>query len=164
MAVLTQNKQRPHKGPVVIPWPCPLVGYTNFAGGNVTEEIYEGSVLVSDVSDLDGYFRACPAGATTNSHAADIFGGISLERVSVTSSDTSDGSKEAVAASNGWWGFAVGSLTAADTGLPAYASDDDTISTTSANNYWCGYILGVDATYIWINIGKAFMLLNAATQ
>ena len=165
MTVLSANKARPYRlaqGELKT-MEIPLAGYTNFGSGSTTHEVYKGSGMVCDVSDTDGYFRACPSGATVNSAAGDIFGGISLERKSVTSSDTGDGSVVCTVARNGVWGFAKGSLAVTDIGAAAYLSDDDTISTTSTNNYWCGYIEEVDDTYVWVNIEPAFMMANSAT-
>jgi len=140
-----------------------LAGYTNFAGGSAAHTVYKGSIVVCDVSDTDGYFRACPLSSSTASAGGDIAGGVALEQVAVTSSDTADGSKEVTVARNGVWGFAVGSLAITDIGAAAYASDDDTITTTSTNNYWCGIIEDVDSTYVWVDIEPAFMRLNSAT-
>lgn len=165
MAVLTADKIRPYKlahGDLVTQ-EVPLAGYTNFSGGNTEHTVYKGSGVVCDVSDTDGYFRACPLGSSVNSAAGDIFGGIAMEQQKVTSSDTADGSVVVTVARNGLWGFAKGSLAQTDIGAAAYLSDDDTISTTSTSNYWCGYIEEVDATYVWVNIERAFMMANSAT-
>jgi len=165
MAVLTANMQRPVK-PIsagVSTRALPLAGYTNFGGGNTAHTVYHGSMLVSDVSDTDGYFRAVPLTSGTNMAAGDIFGGVAMEKQSVTSTNTADGSVLVTAARNGVWGFAVGSLAQTDIGAAAYATDDQTISTTSSNNLWVGYIEGVDATYVWVNIAPAFLMANSAT-
>lgn len=165
MAVLTANKNRPVRLPVggVATRTLKLAGYTNFGGGSTEHTVYKGSIVVCDVSDTDGYFRACPLSSSVNSAAGDIFGGVALEKQNVTSADTGDGSKEITVAVDGIWGFAVGSLAITDIGAPAYASDDDTISTTSTNNYWCGYIVDVDSTYVWVDIGRAAGMANSAT-
>ena len=164
MAVLTENVQRPVRGNTEIKHESlGLVGYTNFGAGSTTHEVYKGSLMVSDVSDVDGYFRAVPLTSSTAMAAGDVFGGISQERQSVTSSDTADGSKRTTVARNGVWGFAVGSLAITDIGAAAYASDDDTITTTSTNNLWVGYIEDVDSTYVWVNISKAFLMANSPT-
>lgn len=162
MAVLTANKQRPVKSPVtgLLTAKVRLAGYTNFGGGNTAHNIYLGSVVICDQSDTDGYFRACPLGSSTNSTTSDIFGGISAEKIKVTSTDTSDGSKYCTVYRNGVWGFAVGSVAITDIGAPAYASDDTTITTTSTNNFWCGRIVDVDSTYVWVDISKAWMMVN----
>jgi hypothetical protein len=164
MAVLTYDIQLPHRG--VDPRrfvKLPLAGYTNFGAGSVAHTVYHGSVVVCDVSDTDGYFRACPAGATTNSAAGDIFGGIALERVDVTSSNTADGSKEVTVARDGVWGFAKGSVAQTDVGAAIYASDDQTVTTTSTNNFWIGYLVEVDSTYAWVDISRAAGMANSAT-
>ncbi len=98
-----------------------------------------------------------------NSASGDIFGGIALEKVAVTSSDTADGSKKVSVARNGVWGFAVGSLAITDIGAAIYASDDDTATTTDTNNWWIGYLVDVDSVYAWVDIAPAFMRANSAT-
>jgi len=165
MAVLTANVQRPVRLPPggVMTDRIGLAGYTNFGGGSATHEVYHGSVMVSDVSDTDGYFRAVPDTSSVNMASGDIFGGISLERQSVTSSDTGDGSVKCLVAREGIWGFAKGSLAITDIGAAAYATDDNTISTTSTNALWIGYIEDVDDTYVWVNIAPAYKRANAAT-
>ncbi|MEA1998250.1 MAG: hypothetical protein U9N61_02840 [Euryarchaeota archaeon] len=118
---------------------------------------------MSDVSDTDGYFRAMPASGTTAATSSDIFGGVALEKQAVSSSNTSDGSKEVTVAVNGVWGFPVASLAITDMGAPAYASDDATITTTSTSNLWVGTIVERDSTYIWVDISQAAGQLNSAT-
>jgi len=165
MTVLSADKNRPVKVPpgglktAVVR----LAGYTNFGGGTTAHTVYKGSGVICDVSDTDGYFRACPAGSSVNSAAGDVFGGIAAEQVKVQSTDTSDGSKKCTVYRNGLWGFAKGSLAITDIGAAAYLSDDDTITTTSTNNYWCGYIVDVDDTYVWVDIAPAWMRANSAT-
>lgn len=165
MAVLSANKSRPYRlahGDLAT-MQLPLAGYTNFGAGTLPHTVYKGSVVVCDVSDTDGYFRACPLSSSVNLAAGDIFGGIAIERQDVGAADLADGAVKVTVARNGVWGFAKGSLAQTDIGAAAYASDDDTITTTSTNNLWIGYIEEVDATYVWVNIEKAFMMLNAAT-
>ena len=141
-----------------------LAGYTNFGAGTLAHTVYKGSLVVSDVSDTDGYFRAVPLCSTTNMASGDIFGGIAAEHQDVTSADTADGSVECTVHRNGVWPFAKGSLAITDIGAPAYAVDDDgNPTTTSTNNLWIGYIEDVDDTYAWINIEPAFMRANSAT-
>jgi hypothetical protein len=157
MAVLTANKHRPVKLPVGGVGLAELQAANPGAAG---EELYIGSILISDVSADDGYFRALPVGTAA---AGDIFGGVSLERLTVESGD-SNGDKVVSVARDGVWGFAVGSITIADLGAAAYAVDDDGgITTTSSNNQWVGYIEDVDGTYVWVNIEPAFMMTNTAT-
>lgn len=165
MAVLAANKQRPYRAPAggLTFRKLPLAGYTNFGAGSVAHTVYHGSPVVSDVSDTDGYFRAVPLTSGTNMASGDVFGGIAVEKQSVTSADTADGSVEATVAVNGEWGFAKGSLAQTDVGAAAYASDDDTITTTSTNNLWVGYITEVDGTYVWVDISRAAGMANTAT-
>ena len=165
MAVLTGNKQRPVKlahGELTT-MEIPLAGYTNFGGGSTGHTVFKGSLMVCDVSDTDGYFRAVPLSSSVNMATTDIFGGIAAERQDVGASDTADGSVTVTVYRNGQWGFAKGSLAQTDIGAPAYASDDDTITTTDTNNLWVGIIEAVDATYVWVNIEPAFMRLSSAT-
>lgn len=159
MAVLTKSVQRPVRIPAggLTTAELGLAGYTNFGSGSTAHTVYKGSVVVCDVSDTDGYFRACPASASVNAASGDISGGVALEEVAVTSSDTADGSKKVTVAKNGVWGFAVGALAITDIGAPAYASDDQTITTTSTNNFFVGDIEDVDSTYVWVNIARAFL-------
>ena len=165
MAILAANKQRPVKLTAggMHTAKLRLAGYTNFAGGNVAHTVYHGSVVVCDVSDTDGYFRACPLSSSTNLASGDIFGGIALERQDVTSSDAGDGTVEITVARDGVWGFAKGGLAITDIGAAVYASDDDTATSTSTNNLWIGYIVDVDGTYAWIDISRAFLMTNTAT-
>ena len=160
MAVLTASVQRPVRIPAggLTTAVRKLAGYTNFGAGTVAHTVYKGSVVVCDVSDTDGYFRAAPATGTTAAASGDMFGGIALEKVAVTSSDTADGSKLVTVAVDGEWGFAKGSLAITDVGADAYASDDQTITTTSSNNFKVGRITDVDGTYVWVDI-KPYMLV-----
>ena len=153
MAVLTNNIHRPVRLPVG------GVAFEELQLAGIDEEIYIGSILLSDVGSNDGYFRALPDATAA---AGDIFGGISLERISVVSADA-DGDKVVSAARDGVWGFAVGSLARGDVGSPAYASDDDTITTTASNNQWVGTIVDVDATFVYVDISKAWMMNITAT-
>lgn len=154
MAVLTANKQRPVKMPAggITTAVRKLAGYTNFGGGSTAHTVYDGSIVVCDVSDTDGYFRAAPSTGSTAAASGDMFGGIALEKVAVTSSDTADGSRVCTVATSGVWGFPVGSVAITDVGADAYASDDATITTTSSNNFKVGRIVDVDATYVWVDI------------
>lgn len=162
MAVLTGNKQRPVRlahGELTT-MEQPLAGYTNFGGGNTAHTVFKGALLVSDT---DGYFRAVPLSSSTAMASGDIFGGIAAERQDVGAGDAADGSVMATVYRNGQWGFAKGALTQADVGAPAYATDDDTITTTSTDALWVGVIEEVDATYVWVNIEPAFMRANSPT-
>jgi len=165
MAVLAANRAAPVRLPAggLTTRSLGMAGYTNFGSGSTAHSIYKGSLVVSDISDTDGYFRAVPLTSSTAMASGDIFGGIALEKQDVTSSDTADGSVEVTVAVNGVWGFAVGSLAITDLGAPAYASDDQTITTTSTNNLWVGTIVDRDATYVWVDIAHAAGRTNTAT-
>ena len=140
-----------------------LAGYTNFGGGSTEHTVFKGSVVVCDVSDTDGYFRACPLSSSINLASGDIFGGIALEHQKVTSGFAADGSKLVTVARNGIWGFPKASNAVTDIGAPAYASDDASITTTGTNNLWVGYIVDVDDTYVWVDIAPAAGRANSAT-
>lgn len=165
MAVLTKSKNRPVRVPSggITMEKVKLAGYTNFGAGTLAHTVFKGSVVICDVSDTDGYFRACPLSSSVNSASGDIFGGIALEKQVVGASDLADGSRELTVAKNGVWGFAKGGLAITDIGAPVYASDDDTVTSTSSNNYWMGYLVDVDDTYAWVDIAPAFMRANSAT-
>lgn len=165
MTALTANIQRPVRIPVggLATAELRLAGYTNYGAGNLAYTVYEGSPVVCDVSDTDGYFRDTPAGASVNAATGDVCGGIAAERVDVTSADTADGSKKLTVFRNGVWGFPVGGVAITDIGAPAYFSDSNTITTTSTNNFLAGLIEDVDATYVWVNIAPAFMRVNNST-
>lgn len=158
MAVLTASVQRPVKLPAggLSTAEVPLAGYTNFGAGSVAHTVYKGSIVVCDVSDTDGYGRAAPLTSSVNAASGDLFLGVAAEQIAVTSSDTADGSKKVLVYKNGVFGFPVGSVAQTDIGAAAYASDDQTITTTSTNNFFVGDIEGVDATYVWVNIARAF--------
>lgn len=165
MAVLSANKQRPVKLPAggLIRRVYGMAGYTNFAGGTTAHIIYHGSMVCIDVSDTDGYSRAVPLVSSTNMAAGDIFLGVSAERQDVTSADLADGLVENAVYVNGVWGFPVASLDVTDIGAPAYASDDDTITTTSSNALWVGTIVDADDTYVWVDISHAAGRANSPT-
>lgn len=164
MAVMTQDAQRPYRGVTEARITAlPLAGYTNFAGGSTAHTVYKGSVVVCDVSDTDGYFRACPLSSSINLTTSDIFGGIAVEHAEVTSSNTADGSVSCAVARDGIWAFPVGAVAQTDVGAPAFASDDQTITTTNTNNLRVGYIVGVDSTYVYVEIEKAVGIANVNT-
>lgn len=159
MAVLTADVQRPVRIPAggLTTAKLKLAGYTNFGGGSTAHTVYHGSLVVCDVSDTDGYFRAAPASGSVNAASGDICGGIAAEKVAVTSSDTADGSKTITVYRNGVWGFPLNSVAITDIGAVAYSSDDgSTITTTSTNNWVVGDIIDVDATYVWVDIARMF--------
>lgn len=161
MTALSADIDRPVRSPVggVATAEVKLAGYTNRGTGNVAFTVYKGAVLNCDVDDTDGYFGP----KDMNAAAGDVFGGIAAEKVAVTSSDTADGSKLCTVYRDGVWGFAKGQLAITDIGAAVYASDDNTLTTTSTNNQWVGYIEDVDDTYVWVDIAPAFMRANAAT-
>lgn len=159
MAVLTADKIRPVRIPPggLATAELPLAGYTNFTSTASEHAVYKGSIVVCDVSDTDGYFRAAPLTSSVNAAAGDLFGGVALEYVKVTSADTADGSKKVTVARNGVWGFAKGSLAQTDVGATVYASDDTTVASATANNFRVGILEEVDATYAWVNIEPCFL-------
>ena len=165
MAILSANKNRPVRIPAggLTTAELKLAGYTNFGGGSTAHTVYKGSVVVSDISDTDGYFRAAPITSSTAAAAADIFGGIAAEKVEVKSTDAADGSKKLTVFRDGVWGFPVGGCAITDIGAPAFASDDDTITTSSVNNFQVGIVEDVDATYVWVNIHDQSMKPSAST-
>lgn len=154
MAVLSASVQRPVKLPAggLTTRVYKMAGYTNFAGGNTAHSIYKGSVVVCDVTDTDGYVRAMPLSSSTAMTSSDIFAGVAIEKQDVTSSNTADGSVVVTCAVNGVWGFPVGGLAITDLGATIFASDDNTATSTSANNIAIGKLVDVDATYAWIDI------------
>lgn len=157
---LSANKFRPRKGHVEYQQ-YGVVGYTNYQGGNTEHTIYKGSIVKMDVSDVDGY--AQKKLSSVASASGDVFLGVAEEKVVVSSSETSDGAKKIKVATSGLFGFAVGSLTVTDIGAPAYASDDDTITTTSTDALWVGTIRNVDDDFVWVDIGHATGRTNTAT-
>lgn len=154
MSDLSTNKQRPVR-----------LAHGNLATAklpldNLNETVYVGSIVFSDVNVQDGYFRALSTGVSAAT--ADIFGGISIDKASITTGQTA-GDVYVSVARNGVWGFAKGSVAQTDIGASAYASDDDTIVTASTNNLWVGIIEEVDDTYVWVNIEPAFLRTNSPT-
>jgi hypothetical protein len=137
-----------------------MVGATA-AGAAYT--VYQGAILMCDVSVADGYFRNMVASATTAAAAGDIFGGVAAEKQVIGAGDTANGAKEITAIRNGVVAFPKGALALTDIGAPVYASDDGTVTTTDTNNLWIGYIEDVDDTYVYVNIAAAFLRANAAT-
>lgn len=132
-----------------------LAGYTNYSSGSVAFTVYKGAALMCDVSDTDGYFA--PKLSGINAASGDVFGGVALDHVAVTSADTADGSKLCTVATNGVWGFPKGSIAITDIGAPCYASDDATYTTTSTNAIAVGTIVDVDGTYAWVDISDYWM-------
>ena len=156
MTALTANKQRPVKPPQygLATFAVPLIGYTNKGDGNTAHTVYKGSIVTIDVSDSDGYARAL---ADETVATGDVFAGIAAEKQAVTSDITGDGDADCTVYRNGIWGFAKGELSVADVGANAYASDDNSITTTDTNNLWVGKIVDVDSTYVWVDIAPAWM-------
>jgi len=160
MTNMTQGLTRPTKG-AVEHQRYGLVGYTDRGSGSEAYTSYKGAIMIMDVSDIDGYVQPHQSGITSAS--GDIFVGIAVEEVSVTSSDTSQGDKDILVQTRGLVGFPVGSLAVTDIGAPIYASDDTTITTTSSNNQWIGTLVNVDSTYAWVDISHAAGRTNTAT-
>jgi hypothetical protein len=156
MTVLSADVQRPVKPPSkgLSTFPVKLIGYTNKGDGNTAHTVYKGSILIIDVSDSDGYGRALDDETVAS---GDVFAGVAAEQQVVDSDITGDGDASVTAYRDGIWGFAKGSLTIADVGANAYASDDNTITTTSSNNLFVGKIVDVDDTYVWVDIAPAWM-------
>ena len=152
MANMTASTSRPYKGDTA-PLQYGLVNYTDYQSAAKEYYSYKGAVMMIDVSDVDGYAQPLQSGITVASD--DVFLGIAMEEVQVKSTDTTDGDKKITVATEGVWGFAVGSLAVTDIGDLAYASDDGTITTTTSNNLWVGQIVGVDSTYVWVDIKLA---------
>jgi hypothetical protein len=153
---LSGDKQRPVQSPAggITTAALKLAGYTNRGSGSTAFTTYKGAIVACDVSDTDGYFG--PMDFTGAS--GDVFGGVALEKQAITSSDTGDGSKEITVARDGIWGFAKGSIAITDIGAIAYASDDDTVTTSSSNAVAIGRIVDVDDTYVWVDISKYWMV------
>ena len=143
MAALTTDAQRPIRGVYE-------TAHVQLSGSAGT--VYKGAILVQDVSALDGY--AIPAAGTAAT--GDIFCGVNLGRVKVASG-SGNGDYKALVISKGRVGFPVGSFAQADTGSIVYASDDNTITTTSTGNFRVGKIVEVDSDYAWVEVGDYFM-------
>jgi predicted RecA/RadA family phage recombinase len=152
MANLTSDANRPYKNAGGL-WAYGLVGYTNYQGGNTAWTAYKGGIAMIDVSDVDGYAQKMSTGITAA--ADDVFLGIFAEQASVTKENTADGSVKARVWRKGVFAFPKGSITVADIGAPAYATDDQTITTTSTDALWVGRIVAVDDTYVWVEIDSA---------
>lgn len=160
---LSANKQRPHKGyEPDKALQLPVTGVTNHPT-SAAFTIYKGAVLISDVSAADGYVHHMPSSGTTAAASGDVFAGIALDKVIVATADTTDGTHEVSVATTGIWGFPIGSLAITDLGAAIYASDDDTVTSTSTNNLWIGSLVDVDSTYAWVNIEHAAGRTNSAT-
>lgn len=160
MTNMTANVTRPHKGNI-LQQRYDLVGYTAYGAGNLTYTAYKGAIMMIDVSDVDGY--AQPMLSTITAASGDVFLGIAEEKVAITSTDTADGAKDILVATDGLWGFVKGSLALTDIGAPIYATDDTTITTTSTNALWVGTLVNVDDTYAWVDISHAAGRTNTAT-
>jgi len=160
MANMTANVTRPTKGNVDVQY-YGLVGYTDVQGGSLAYTAYKGAIMLMDVSDIDGY--AQPMLSTITAASGDVFLGINTSKVSVVAADTAQGDKDVLLATSGLFGFPVGSLVVTDIGAPIYATDDQTIQTSSTNALWIGTLINIDATYAWVNIGHAAGRTNTAT-
>lgn len=160
MANMTANVTRPRKGDVFLQ-KYGLVGYTDYQAGTLAYTAYKGAIMMMDVSDKDGY--AQPMLSSITAASGDVFLGIAEEKVSVGASDAADGSKEILVNQNGLIGFPKGSLAVTDIGAPIYATDDQTIQTSSSNALWIGTLKNVDDTYAWVDISHAAGRTNTAT-
>lgn len=162
MAGISQNTQRN----VLLPpgglytRKLPMTGYTTYSKNN---EIWHGSICWIDVSVSDGYVTAMQDITSVAAAAGDIFAGIAQEHQLVDSTVTADGAKQIVVARAGVWAFPVGGCAQTDIGAPAYASSDGVITPTSTNALWVGYIEGVDASFVYVNIEPAFLRTNTPT-
>lgn len=157
MTNLTGDISRPYRVPAggLTTATVKLAGYTNYSSGSVAFTAYKGAPLMCDVSDTDGYFA--PKLSAINAASGDVFGGMALEKVAVTSADTADGSRVITVATNGVWGVPKGSIAITDLGAVCYASDDATFTTTSTNAIAVGIIVDVDGTYAYIDISDYWM-------
>jgi len=138
-----------------------LTGYTNFEGGNTAYTVYKGALVFCDQSDADGYFR--PVDSAVAVTTADIFGGVALENVAVTSANAADGSKKVTVAVDGTWAFPIGGLAITDMGAIAYASDDNTVTSDANDTLAIGVIVDADASFVWVDIGDFAGKLSATT-
>lgn len=161
MTNLSADAYRPHLDEIDDTLQYGLVGYTAYQSGSTAYTVYKGAVMMFDVDDVDGYAQPMLSSITASA-GNDIFLGVAMEQVAVTSSDTANGSLT-IEVGNGIFGFPVGSLAVTDIGAPAYASDDQTITTSSSNTLWVGVIRWVDSTYVWVDTRPAAGRLNTAT-
>ncbi len=152
MANMTVSASRPYKGDTA-PLQYGLVGYTDIRTASVEYYSYKGAIMMIDESDVDGYAQPMQLNLTVA--GGDVFLGIAMEEVQVLAADTAQGDKKITVATEGVFGFAVGSLAVTDIGDLAYASDDQTITVTTADNLWVGQIVGIDSTYVWVDIKLA---------
>lgn len=139
----------------------PLAGYTLFEGGSTTYTVYKGALVFCDANDTDGYFR--PVDSAVAVTTADVFGGIAMEQIAITSSDAANGSRKVTVAVNGEWAFAIGTIAITDIGAPIYASDDTTVTTSSNDTLAIGILTNVDSTYAWVDITDYAGLPSAST-
>ena len=157
MANMTASTSRRYKGPTY-PQVYGCVGYTDYQDSAAEYTIYKGAVVIIDVSDVDGYAQPMQSGITAA--AGDVFLGVALEEVEITSSDTAQGDVEVLVARDGVWAFAKASLTVTDIGAPIDATDDQVVATSGG--IWIGTLVDVDDTYAWIDIGHAAGHVNSA--
>ena len=139
----------------------PLAGYTNYGAGTVEHTVYKHGLVMCDQSDTDGYFSELLSGTTVTN--VDVFGGIAIEKQKVTTLDLADGSVRASIATNGVWGFPVGSLAVTDLGAPAYATSDTVITTGTSAGLAIGIIKEVDSSYAWVDIEDFAGRVSGAT-
>ena len=139
----------------------PMAGYTNFGGGTTAFTIYKHSIVFCDQSDTDGYFRDVDGAVAATT--SDIFGGISVEKQAVTSSDLADGSVNISVRTNGIVGLPKGSIAQTDIGAIAYATDDTVITTDANDTLAIGLIKEVDSTYVWVAIENYAGMVSSTT-
>lgn len=158
MAAQTYDVQRPARGFKGDETELlPLQGATAHGGAY---DVWKGQPVAQDVSVLDGYYTGVGTGVTWAS--GDVFGGIAIEHQHVPTG-LADGGKRVTVARDGTWGFPVGNLTQASVGAAAYLTDDNTVTVTSTDALWIGYIVDVSNGYVWVDIEKAAGLPNTAT-
>lgn len=163
MTNLSHNKQRAVRLPAagLTTRVLPLAGYTNFGSGSTAHTVYKGGVIFCDASDTDGYFSRLASGTTVTT--SDIFGGIAAEKQVVGSADAADGSKKVTVYVDGVWAFSKGSIAITDMGAIAYATDDDTVTTTNTGALAIGVIVDVDSSFVWVDIQDYAGKVSATT-
>jgi ligand-binding sensor domain-containing protein len=160
MTDLSANIHRPHKGHVE-DLAYGLVGYTNYQGGSAGYTAYKGAPMIFDVSNVDGYVQ--PLLTTITPASGDVFLGLAQEKKVIDSTITADNAEKILVARKGIFGFPKGSIAVTDIGAPAYMTDSNTVITSSSNSLWIGTIVGLDDTYVWVDIGDAAGRANTAT-
>lgn len=160
MTALSSNIQRPIRVPPggLRMAKVLLAGYTNYGAGETAFTVYKGALMMSDVSDTDGYFSHIHGTPATG----DIFGGVALDSAVVDSGAAADGAIQITVMASGVIGFPKGSLAITDLGATIYSTDDGTgVTTATTAAMPIGVLEEVDDTYAWINIEPAFMGVKA---